>query len=589
MFSLSSCELIRNAFGGSSGMKPDVEAESLIEEGKGLLRAKRYIQALDAFQTAFDRDPHPQTSAALYYLGLSAYYSGDYDLGDQSLRQLLTTFRGSRYVPDAKYHLSLIDLTSRSFDKRKQAVKTLAQLSEGDLPNTLKADAQSQLQEALFTHFTIDELLQLKPHLTGNARTKLQETLLYQLIHNQQIDKAKIEYQAYQLNEGEISDYMVQLMGEEAELAEEESYLLFEPEIIRLALCLPLHIDYPVYGYNDKIPSKMTLGLEFYEGFSRGVNVFESQNDKQVYLQVFDTRRDTTTTASLLGQLDKFAPTLLVGAIYNAQSRILSDSAESLQVAQVIPISPTESLVEEKQYTFLGHPGSVTHGARMAEYAYDGLGLKEVYIFTDNTPGTADLTRGFIQEFMRLGGTVDTMEISRYYKTAIKEIPDLVKEIRDGEDTVGVYIPLLGNEESAGLIMNLLRQRGREVAIMGSPHFRARYSAIPREIKERYQVLFTTSHLVEEDKTYLAFYQEYLKDYGYPPSETVIQGYDLASYLLQRLDAFIPSLGYPVNTFLRAQESTPTLHINYWFKGAQSNQAVNIGQYQEGGVVRVNR
>lgn len=590
MGSLSSCELFRQLTGGQSGLKADVEAETLIEDGRRFMRSKQYVKALDAFEMAFDRDPHPQTSTALYYSGLAAYYATYYDIAEKRFEQLRTTFPRSQYMEEARYHLALIDLGSREYKTRKQGLNFLILLADQTADRSLQADITTHVREAFFMDFTLEELKRLKPSLKLEYRVYLEEAVLYKMIQAGQIEEARIDYQAFRLMNGEVTPYMSKILGEETELAAAENYLLFEPEIMRIALCLPLHSQSPIYGYEDKVPDNMTLGLEFYEGFQRGVAAYQTQSGKNIHLKVFDTRRDTATTARFIPELDAYAPTLLVGAIYNAQSRLLSTWAEARQVAQIIPISPTESLVEEKQFTFLGHPGSTTHGMRMAEYAYDGLALRQVYIFTDNKPGTAELSRGFSLQFTAMGGTVDTLEISSNYKSAIKEIPKLINKIESGEDTVGVYIPLLGNEESAGLIINLLRQRGKVVKIMGSPHFRARYDAIPRDIKEKYQVLFTTSHLVDEaSKEYIGFYQSYLQDFGYPPSETVVQGFDLALYVLGRLDGFDPNMGYPVNTYLRAQESSSTMHIDYLFKGSQSNQAVNIGQYQEEGIIRVNR
>ncbi|MEO1587382.1 MAG: hypothetical protein AAFS00_08860 [Bacteroidota bacterium] len=43
-----------------------------------------------------------------------------------------------------------------------------------------------------------------------------------------------------------------------------------------------------------------------------------------------------------------------------------------------------------------------------------------------------------------------------------------------------------------------------------------------------------------------------------------------------------------MDALLRASVPYESLHIPYYFSGKQSNQSVNIAQYQEGGVRRVN-
>ena len=65
------------------------------------------------------------------------------------------------------------------------------------------------------------------------------------------------------------------------------------------------------------------------------------------------------------------------------QSEVLGEWSESHWTPQIVPLSPAQSLVENKSQVFLAHPTAEDHGFAMAEYAWDTLQLNRVAIWTD--------------------------------------------------------------------------------------------------------------------------------------------------------------------------------------------------------------
>ncbi|MEM9986971.1 MAG: ABC transporter substrate-binding protein, partial [Bacteroidota bacterium] len=373
------------------------------------------------------------------------------------------------------------------------------------------------------------------------------------------------------------------------DLNQEASLKIFEPNIVRLAITLPFYWDNTSAVYNGQLPRGGVTSLEFYEGFKIAVEEYADSMNQQVFLRLFDSRRDTNQVNVFLNDMLSFRPTLIVGDYYNNESKVISAWADSFNIPQVIPFSPTSSLVQDRAFSFLAHPSVFSHGARLAEYAWYNQGLTRVAVFSDGSSSTQELADGFSSTFTELGGVIDTMDISPNYETAVDQIPDQVRRIVNDGSGVGVYIPLMGNEEAAGLIINLLRQRAKDVAVMGSPHFRTRYNTLSRDIKEYYQVLFTTSHLLDtEEEAYRNLYRQYLKEFYFPPSANVVQGYDLGKFLLRVIKDYDPSLGATLDNYLRIAPKFQGLHIDYHFDSNQSNQSVNIGQYTAEGVVKVN-
>ena len=582
----SGCFLLRQ----TTGVPIDTRAETLIDEGKRLMQAGKYADALDAFEMARDREFHRATTASLYLAGLAAYKAGYDDVALQRFEILARLYPRSRYLEEAQYHEGLIGLRNWRLEARFEGLDALIRLMDEGMSPRLREDALAQARLTLFQDLKLQEVQTYYSRPETRHPELVLEALAYRLAQEGRGADAKELWRAYQARGGKATPFLEQLFKEAGQPAPKPTR--FEPDIIRIALVLPVFAQQAAYSSYDEIPAGSLRGLEFYEGFRMAVAEQEAlPGQKDVYLHVFDSKRDTNVVRGLFPVLDSIQPQLIVGDIYNAESRVLSDWARAHQVPQVVPISPSEELIEGEQYVFLAHPSAETHGRRMAEYAWYQLALQHVCVFSDRSAGTEPLAQGFIQAFHDLGGTLDTFYLSSNYgDAAIDQIPDLVDDVPSRRPNTGVYIPLMSNEESAGLIVNLLKQRGKEVVVMGSPHFRSRYNTIDRDTKESFGLLFSTSHMVDaEEPVYQLLYQQYLEKYGLPPSDNVIQGYDLGRYLLHMLNGYDPAIGASLDTYLRVAPAYEGLHLNYRFRSQQSNQQVNIGQYTPEGIIQVEK
>jgi len=582
---LSSCGLFRSA---TVEVRIDQSAEQKIEQGKRLMQAQRYEEAMDAFAGAADRSWHRGTTVATYMTGLAAHYAGYDDVARARFKVILDDYPRSRYAQDARYHLALGKLDGRSRRRQMEGAIEMLGLLESTNNDRLRKDALSQFQAFLFRSekLTDQEFQNLYENAVNGLDVKVLEPWLYRKIREGKVKPAQQQYQSHRSAGGARSDFLEQLFSQ---VQEDTAAPPFEPGILRLAISMPFYWNDTRSIYNQELPSRGVTSLEFYEGFKLAVEEYSDSTDKQVFLRIYDSRRDTTQVRDFLQQMEAYRPTLLVGDYFNRESAVIATWADSNRVPQIIPYSPTAELVEGRDFTFLAHPAVFSHGARMAEHAWYNAGLTRVAVFSDSTSSTAELAEGFITTFVDLGGRIDTMAISSDYEEAVKQIPRLVRQVVEDGSGVGVYIPLMGNEEATGLIINLLRQRDRDVVVMGSPHFRTRYNTLSRDIKERYRVLFSTSHLHDSDsELYRHLYREYLKAFNFPPSENVVQGYDLARFLLSVLDTYDPSMGVTLDNYLRIAPEFKGLHINYNFDSKQSNQEVNIGQYTGEGVTKVN-
>lgn len=590
LVSLSSCSLFRQA-----GLASDPRSDALIMEGKRALNQERYLDAWDAFEMAREREFNRSTTAATYLAGLSAYYLGYEDIAEARFSTIINRYPRSRYVEDARYHRSLMQLAkTNSLQIEFEALDDLLALHRGARDPRLKELALMAWRQHLFERADRDLLETYSRTAPASYQTYIMEALIHRIAEEDGLAVAKIRLDSYRQEGGTVTEWLNELFpeagspGTGAGMAA-PSPRWQEPNLLKVALVLPLHLRAAGYApFLDQMPDRSVRPLEFYEGFQMAVKDFQLTHPQQrVFVKVIDSERDTLLVRQSFWTLDSLGIQLVIGDIYNAQSRILAEWAESRKVPQIVPLSPSEELVAGREHSFLANPTATTHGARMAEYAYRSLELRRVFVFSDGGSGTEQLAQGFKAQFQLMGGQIDSLTFSGNYENAgVDQIPSLIKRLPNRAPATGVYIPVMGNEAAASLILNLMQQQGKDLPVMGSPHFRNAYNTISPETKAAFSLVFSTSYLVDrESAAFRRFYRQYLEQYGLPPSEDAVQGYDLGMYALDQLARYNPNLGFDLSAFLRIGQPVPGLHLDYQFSSEQSNQRVNLGQYTDLGVI----
>lgn len=582
----SSCSLFKQA-----SLAPDPRADAFILEGKQALRQGEYMDAWDAFEVAREREFNRSTTAATYLAGLAAFELSYDDIAEARFTEIIKEFPKSKYVDDARYHLALIQLRKGgSIQDEFSGLDELLNLAQQARDSRLKSMALDSWRDHLFRYADRDLLETYARTAPSSYQPYIMEALIYKILNQDGPIVAQTRLNAFKDAGGRPTQWLQDIFPNDQPVSINKDPRWEDSNLLKVALVLPFQMNQLAYpSYLQEIPQNQVRPLEFYEGFSFAVNEFQSISNKKVFIDVIDSRRDTFRTSQLFSRLDSLGIQCVVGDIYNAQSRVLSRWAESRGVPQIVPLSPSPDLVEEKRNTFLANPIAQTHGKAMAEYAFDRLGLRHIYIFTDGSSSTQELLSGFQREFSIKGGTIDTLIFSRNFEdVAVEQIPDLARSIPSDAFQTGIYLPIMGNEEAASLILNILLQQGKQLPVLGSPHFRSTYSSISNDIKSSFELIFSTSYLTDQqDPLYQSFFQAYLREYGLPPSEYAVQGYDLGKYILKQLNVYNPTLGMDFSSFLKVAPAFPTIHLPYQFSASQSNQAVNLGQFSDIGIIKL--
>lgn len=552
--------------------------------GKQYFMHEAYDLAARSFETAALRPFHPASTAAFYLSGLAHYRAGRERQARAWFERLTTQHPASRYVREARYHLGVMGLKSGKRKEQVQGAAWLIALLPRDTLNALAQDALTHLRRYWFFDCSLREVETAFEQAAAPVQPSLLEALCYQHLDRGEVEAARQAYTAYREAHPDFESLYIERLLNRLPPREQE-------DLAAIAVVMPLWLTQVPADSVKALPARQRGMLEFYEGLQLALDAYAPLARKRFFLKVIDSGQNNDSLAQRLSELTELRPDLVIGDIYNAQSDLLSQWSERSGTPQVIPLSPTPELVQDKAYTFLAHPSGPRHGHATAEYAYLVEGMDRVVVWSDGQRGTDWLADAFCLTFDTLGGTVIRLQVDSAITSATREELSLLIRSLKTQDLDGVYLPLLANEEVAGLILSEMQIQHLDVRVMGGPAWYKRYQQIDRELKEQYGVIFSTSYMIEvADPAYHQFAQEYLKRYHLPPSALAVQGYDLGMYVLTVLDGYQPKRDGELADYLRAYPAFHGLHQVFQFMGHQMNQQVNIGAFQaKGPLIKLNR
>ena len=114
---------------------------------------------------------------------------------------------------------------------------------------------------------------------------------------------------------------------------------------VKVALLLPFSAkDYPVFVDTlvEKMPVQISARSEqfisFYEGVLLAVDSLKNQGYK-VNLKVFDTERSAEKMYTMVDEIDRFHPDLIIGPVYGSVYKALMDDLTNKNIPVIYPLS----------------------------------------------------------------------------------------------------------------------------------------------------------------------------------------------------------------------------------------------------------
>lgn len=565
----------------STSWDDDALATAYVSVGKRHLASGEYKQAIEVLDSALERPFNPRTTSAEYLRGLALFYLGKEEQAMDVFETFMSTYPASTYIPEVSYHYAILQLEGWP-DDRGAGIQTLIELWRQDTLSVLAAEAGQRLQQYFFGQCDTSALTVLLSECAPEEIPFFLEPYCYCLQEKLEApDLAKMVYDEYQNQFEESLPFLDRLFDPR----KEKRY--GDRENIRIAVFLPLFLQEGIRDSTRDVPRRSRIALDFWEGFKMAYERMEPSLKKRITLRVFDTQRDSATVEAHLVELDAWYPDLVVGAVYNTQTEIISRWSERTGTPQIVPFSPNGKLVEDKLFTFLAHPDISVHGAKLASYGFDSLGITKVAVFSNGTNATEQLATPFIEAFRSKGGEVVRITVdSAFTQDGAKDIVSLTRSLKL-QRCDGAFVPIFGDQETAGLILSQMSVMEMNVPVLASPHAWKRFNNIDRELKDRFSLTFSTSFMCDnQDTTYRSYLKAFLEQYRIPPSDFHTQGYDIGNWVLTVVNEY-PFRYLSLADYIRNYPTSSGFHQDIEFKGSQINQTVNLGQFKNGEIQKL--
>lgn len=559
------------------GPNDESQAAGLMKVGVRYLDKQNYEAALRIFQDVAERSFTTQTTRAILLSGITQYHLKDKTAALQNFNQLIDRFPKSKYVGEARYHKALLLISNATKENQFIGMDLLGMLMETSTDLDLAQSAKQALQNFAFNTAEEDNLLQYYVRAIGPTKLEILNALCYRRIKEGRTREAQQLYFDHKRLNGEDTPFLSDLFSVKPTGSVSKKF--------QMAVILPFFLDNNEIRYSNTVPENIKIWLEFYEGFQFAIQEYKAVAGKELVVKVYDSKDNPLEAQKILQELGSEKIDLLIGGHDFAVSSIISEWAETAKVPYFNPLNSNDELLLNKTHTYITTASSSVHGIRMAEYAYDSLGLRNIAIWGNGLPETRQMATAFKSTFeSRLLAKSYLYEIDTFFnaQTTPKQINKFATDMNKRKID-GVYIPINRDEESANLVLSTMKQMGIQAIVMGSPRWR-NYNLISQQVKESFNLHFTTSSLPNEQiDAYTNLYNAYLREYYYPPSIRTMQGYDFGKYMLEVIDDydFLGNLG----DFIEVYPSFQGIQAGFYFNKQKVNQKVNIAKFANGTVI----
>lgn len=196
-----------------------------------------------------------------------------------------------------------------------------------------------------------------------------------------------------------------------------------------------------------------------------------------VAIRVADLLYDDPRVVAVIGHLTS-ATTLAAAPVYNGGDT---------PVVEISPSASSPQVTDAGPWTFRICPAEQVHGARLAEWAWSNMGVRQVAILYENTDYGRGVRAAFTDNFQRLGGRVITQDPYLVgapdvnpYLTRLMALPDVDAVMLAGSRTegeailarmtaLGMSLPLLAGDGMAGLEHSADLQASLNISMMYLP------------------------------------------------------------------------------------------------------------------------
>ena len=253
-------------------------------------------------------------------------------------------------------------------------------------------------------------------------------------------------------------------------------------------------------------------------------------------LEVFDTRTDQQVTATAAQEAVSSGA---VAGFGQSDTTFVMAAAPTFQEAGIPFV--TSGATHPMLPTWVGDNmfmtafGDDDQSYAIADYAYDDLGLRRVYVWTDNSMDfTRALTQFFTERFQERGGEIVSEDFFMMGDTDFSAQIDRLAAVDPAPD--GVFISAIPSE--AGLTVRQVREAGIDMPIVSGDGFDTPLVAEVPGPELADDVFFSTHTYLADDRPEVQeFIDAYTEMHGNPPENSFAPlGYDAVGLIANAIE-----------------------------------------------------
>lgn len=546
------------------------------EEGLELYEQEEYDDALQIFTSVDDERANlfaGKSYYALYNFPLATHYLR---LAEQSTRETIRD--------EATYTLALAHFGLRNYDKTAVLLHSLA---EGNNRTGLRQTA-SRFYSQFLGFLTNRERF--------NLLTKIESPAIrFDIVKNSRPFLMQPEFNLLAEELLEMTAESVWRTRIEQELINGDRRLRNVPGTFASApdgMVYNVGVVLPLFDENDP---DFSIPRNLYFGMVMAAEEFNSRNISQKVNLIFKNSAENpdSTSLAMAELLYSNRVDAVLGPIFSETAEAAAKYAAEYQVPMIVPLANSNELNRNFDYTFQMNPTLDTHGIQMARFAVNSLRLDTLAVITDSKSEGRISALAFRHEAEKLGAHISYF-IEEDFASTGYEFGD-VTEVFTPETALidsmnympseGIFAPFTG--QAAGtmtnLLLNSLEAMRSDVIILGTQEWE---SISLNDFQNRFfEIYHTDTKSGDEESANRDFFiEDYQSRYGLEPDSFAMLGFDIATFLFQRLET-AGNPAYLKRSLSEAGEFRGlSLRIN--MNGEQSNQHIFIRPMTENARLR---
>jgi len=214
-------------------------------------------------------------------------------------------------------------------------------------------------------------------------------------------------------------------------------------------------------SFSDPIGLPMKLAAEM---AADEINAAGGIGGRRLELVTRDDYADPDSAVFVAGDLYHSGVVAVVGHLFSgttlAASPVYNDGEDP--VAAISPSSSSPEVSSAGDHTFRICPSDLAHGATLARWARERLGLERGAVLYLNDQYGRGIRRTFVEEFLRLGGRLHSVD------PYLGDTPDVGPYLdRLARDRSSEFLVVAGNRGEAEEVIRQARRRGLTMPILG--------------------------------------------------------------------------------------------------------------------------